>query len=248
MPISVTCESCFSVFRVPDKAAGKRFLCKECGDPIQVPLPGEDFEEEYEDVEIEAPVRRTRGKKPSVNDDSKLMEWGRTFSERYDDSTMTTLWLWTIGSLVGTILVPITLVLTLRQIADARNCQHWPVADATITKTDIERKHQRYTGLVYIPRAEYTFQVDDNNFSGGRIAYDRYDALNKAEAEQVIKKYRVGTTHKAHYKPSDPSQSVLETEFQSTSYLILLIPVIFMLSIPNLFLNGLALYYRLNTQ
>jgi hypothetical protein len=37
MPIFVECPSCFEPYNVSDKAAGRRFNCRACGDPVPVP-------------------------------------------------------------------------------------------------------------------------------------------------------------------------------------------------------------------
>ncbi len=37
MPLKATCSSCGKTFGVPDKFAGKRFKCKNCGEPVRAP-------------------------------------------------------------------------------------------------------------------------------------------------------------------------------------------------------------------
>ena len=38
MPINATCQACSKSFVVPDSAAGKRFKCRSCGQPMEVPV------------------------------------------------------------------------------------------------------------------------------------------------------------------------------------------------------------------
>lgn len=40
MPINATCPHCKQSFMVPDSAAGKRFKCRNCGQPMDVPASG----------------------------------------------------------------------------------------------------------------------------------------------------------------------------------------------------------------
>lgn len=37
MPLKATCSSCGKTFGVPDRFAGKRFKCKNCGEPVKAP-------------------------------------------------------------------------------------------------------------------------------------------------------------------------------------------------------------------
>ena len=64
MPINVLCEECLMEFAVPEKFAGKRVKCKECGGAVAVPKPAaqEASADEAEadlDEELEpSPVKR----------------------------------------------------------------------------------------------------------------------------------------------------------------------------------------------
>ena len=40
MPIAVTCEQCGKKYRVRDDLFGKKFRCKKCGEPVQIPVQG----------------------------------------------------------------------------------------------------------------------------------------------------------------------------------------------------------------
>ena len=46
MTIKVSCGMCGKNYKAPDNAAGKRMRCKECGEPIKIPEPEADYDED----------------------------------------------------------------------------------------------------------------------------------------------------------------------------------------------------------
>lgn len=79
MPISFECDHCGKSYRVKDEAAGKRFRCKECSSPLEVPSPDEDeflaevSEDDWEDYADDdfAPAQPTRRSRPKPSPKKK---------------------------------------------------------------------------------------------------------------------------------------------------------------------------------
>lgn len=59
MPIEFSCPNCQKAYRVGDANAGKRFACKECGQPVEVPAAGEQLPQDS-GPQVQAPQQQQR--------------------------------------------------------------------------------------------------------------------------------------------------------------------------------------------
>lgn len=96
-----------------------------------------------------------------------------------------------------------------RRKAKAQAAGTWPIATATIMKSDIaewvsskgERRADADIAFVY--------SVDGREYEGSRLSFGD-PQLTRAAANSKTRRYPVGSRHQARYDPADPREVVLE--------------------------------------
>jgi hypothetical protein len=98
-----------------------------------------------------------------------------------------------------------------RDMALSRMSRSWPVAPAFL---DDRRADRRVTprGTTYEIALSYSYDVSGRTYRGDRLAFapSRLDAGDMLDG--LLDKYRPKTAVKVHYNPTDPQESVLETD------------------------------------
>jgi len=64
MSIQVTCDGCFTDYKLKDELAGKKVRCKECGAVMKVPALEVDDLEDADDLEFDEPAPKAKSRKP----------------------------------------------------------------------------------------------------------------------------------------------------------------------------------------
>lgn len=91
----------------------------------------------------------------------------------------------------------------------------WPIADGKVVSTNlaehvsVENEPQRRS-VSYEPVIRYEYQIDNQHFSGQRIAFGA-DSFDYNTAQKVLQRYPVDAAVQVHYDPNDPESAVLET-------------------------------------
>jgi hypothetical protein len=88
----------------------------------------------------------------------------------------------------------------------------WPVTDGVIISGKSEYHANPSAVNGYIPNIEYRYKVNDKNYTSTRINFSLNESAgNKANAANILNKYRNGSEVKVYYNPNKPEQSVIET-------------------------------------
>ncbi len=127
----------------------------------------------------------------------------------------------------------------------ARKSDDWAEAEATITESKVIKK-KLGGDTAYAPEVAYTFEVNGKKYQGSRIALAASDSRSQATASQLAQKYSEGTHHPVYYDPSNPQNCVLEKGAGWFHYLVLLVPVVFLLGGAYVaWANGQEFWYRM---
>lgn len=99
----------------------------------------------------------------------------------------------------------------------------------------------------YHPQIEYSFHVEDKEYTGSGIRFTTGLYPQKADAEKVLAKYSVGSQHSVFYDPNDPNSSVLVAESSLVFNWIFMIVAIVFFFIALLvgFLGTVSLWVRI---
>jgi Protein of unknown function (DUF3592) len=129
--------------------------------------------------------------------------------------------------LVMVFLAPVIAWVAIPIFISACNSVSWPAATGTITRADVVTTTPGgRRGIEFDPIVEYQYQVAAKSFVGNSIAFRGYASPNKENALDVVAKYAVGSRHPVYYKPSAPSESVLEPGTHWLTFLGPLVPLV----------------------
>jgi hypothetical protein len=101
----------------------------------------------------------------------------------------------------------------------------WPTANGRILVSSITEKESWDNGTRYvdhIPTVEYAYDIADKSYLGKSIAHKVFSSLTRLQAQTILDKYPLSATIAVHYKPSDPSNAVLEPGMQQSLMLLIL--------------------------
>lgn len=270
MPITVTCDECFTSVRVKDQALGKKFRCKECG-AVVVVRPDEDFEDPSMPPPRQKPQpmprmsggtatatkagtgrqsrsgssgkRRSRSKRGP----SKMEAWAATFDERLSDDATWKAVLFLLGGIALTIALPFATRYSFNLISSANASTGWPQVSATIVDSSVSTSRHRRGRVRYNPHVEYTFQVNQQTYSGKVISFGGVSFSEEAEAQQVANHFSRGSTHLIHYDPADPANCVIVPGASLGSWISLLGPLICLMGPFLAFMYAMVLWHRMRT-
>jgi len=106
----------------------------------------------------------------------------------------------------------------------AREMANWPTTTGTVTHSRIETRSLVKT--TYVARITYTYEVYGRQHTSSAVDQAGKDTNAQSDAEALQNKYPVGARAKVYYDPLNPSRAYLEPDNSSTTYLLLLIPLI----------------------
>jgi hypothetical protein len=119
---------------------------------------------------------------------------------------------------VGLILLLVgiaVMTFTLRSRRKARTAESWPIAQGTVTASEVNirrsrsQKGQRQTS--YSPAVSYSYTVAGKTYFADRIGFGQSSGTSRAKAETVAARYPAGAEIAVRYDPQDPSVATLET-------------------------------------
>jgi hypothetical protein len=64
-------------------------------------------------------------------------------------------------------------------------------------------------GPTYKPAVSYTYTVNNQTYTGSKLAYDTRSFHNRSKAEAEIRPYPSGQSVTIHYNPDKPNESLL---------------------------------------
>lgn len=121
---------------------------------------------------------------------------------------------------IGIWLLYIGIEAYITQQANNRKCKlatQWPTAQAKILSSKIElgRNKSSETGQTYhtyTPHVEYSYEVDDNAYTGKQITFRRFFFYNnRDDADAFSNRYPEGAIVPVYYNPAKPGEAILES-------------------------------------
>jgi len=133
-------------------------------------------------------------------------------------TTLVAVFGWTC--LLGGALLTSWAVLT---VLDARASLAWPTVTGRVLSARVERTVSRSTSGTrdyrYRASVSYRYSVEGESYSGDRVSFltDYYDSAEAAGA--TIARFASGNEVMVRYKPGEPGEAVLESNYGWGSYL-----------------------------
>lgn len=107
--------------------------------------------------------------------------------------------------------------------------ESWPTATGRIISHEIDIDTDDEGDTDYTPRIRYSYTVDDQRYTGTRIAILGRSYNSQREAQAKLDEYPIESQPTVYYKPSAPEQSVLEPGLTFGNYIFPFIGLIFVL-------------------
>jgi hypothetical protein len=136
--------------------------------------------------------------------------------------------------LVAGIYMTVTGVSVIQKVGASED---WPTVTGRVTDSSVEvqrnetgtgRKKKRST--YYAPDVSYTYSVEGVPYSSNQIIYGatRYD--DKSTAQAIAGQYPKGSDVTVYYDPESPDSAVLEPGIKSSSYTMLIMGIVFIVT------------------
>jgi hypothetical protein len=117
-------------------------------------------------------------------------------------------------------------ILSMLAIRRAKASKSWPTTEGTITGTELESAYDDDGDLSgYTPRVYYDYTIDGRTYSSGTYGIST-GKMNQARAEQVIAPFLAGQKVRVFYNPKNQHDAVINTDFNRTIYILLVISVV----------------------
>ena len=95
--------------------------------------------------------------------------------------------------------------------------KNWPTVEGVVTSSRIDAPSQsqssstKVASVSYIPYVFYTYFIRNQEYEGFEIISGGYSFDNRAEAEEVLKRYPINESVQVYVHPEKNKKSVLET-------------------------------------
>ena len=119
----------------------------------------------------------------------------------------------------------------VKEANDAKDAENWPTTQGEVLETRItshtstdssSRSGSGGSNTTYKPRVLYRYSVEgetlENHIVQMMTSYD-----SRAEAQEVLDRYPIGSTVSVYYKEEEPSKSLLEPGLSAESQLVITI-------------------------
>jgi 5S rRNA maturation endonuclease (ribonuclease M5) len=110
----------------------------------------------------------------------------------------------------------------LRGVWKTHFASTWFVQTQGIVTSSFVKSTSTSDGRSYSPEVEYTFEVDGAQYVGGNHSYHSFGMSSSKAASKVVARYSEGKAVTVHYDPDDPGESVLEVDYQSFPFMVVL--------------------------
>lgn len=97
----------------------------------------------------------------------------------------------------------------------------WPTVTGTVVKSEVVETQNRNVH-VFMPVIEYSYSIDDTQYSGNRISDWETTSKNRKDIEKILAPYAKDNEVNIYYSPSNPRNSLLSpgVHLSSTYWLI----------------------------
>ena len=119
------------------------------------------------------------------------------------------------------------IVIVIMMVIPVMSAQKWESTQCTILTSRVETHHGGDDGPSYSPEITFKWTVDGKQHSGGRYWVTDFSS-NHSWAKGVVDDYPVGKKTECFYDPEKPSDAVLNRDIGWFTFLIPIIPLIFM--------------------
>lgn len=126
--------------------------------------------------------------------------------------------------------VALTILWGIPTARNAMQSQKWSSTDGQITTSRVsENQSSSDDNLTYTAKIAYEYTVNDTKYIGSTVAFGDYGSSDPAHAGNIVSRYPVGKSVKVYYNPDDSQTSVLEPGARWSSFMGLIIGIIFSL-------------------
>ncbi|MBF2054165.1 MAG: DUF3592 domain-containing protein [Candidatus Sericytochromatia bacterium] len=110
----------------------------------------------------------------------------------------------------------------MQGILTAHASKKWPIAMGTITQSELQESTSSGSSRsrTYHARIGYRYQVNQNPYTGTRIAIGDFGSSDPAHAERLVRKYPEGKAVGVRYDPEQAAESLLEPGVKTQAFLL----------------------------
>jgi len=99
----------------------------------------------------------------------------------------------------------------LHHVALGRASPGWPTTNGIVQSSSVDARRARNShSYTYYLVVSYSYHVNGVSYTGHQIRYGSTSYNSVEGAQEDANRYGEGTTIQVHYRPEDPSESVLE--------------------------------------
>ena len=137
-----------------------------------------------------------------------------------------------IGYIIAIGISAVILIYIGSDILKAQKSRSWPTASGTVQDSGMESHQSRDEDgdikTTYGATIQYKYTVDGQEFVGDRRTFSNVRTSSVRNTEKILERYPLGSSVDVFYDPDDPSSSVLETGVGAATYILLLVPIGFL--------------------
>lgn len=93
----------------------------------------------------------------------------------------------------------------------------WPSVKGKVTASQVNKTSTAsasgmpgFSPVVFVPVVQYSYQVNDLAYQRDNLASGKADAYNSVTAQNVVDRYRPGTSVTVYYNPSNPGEALID--------------------------------------
>ena len=137
-----------------------------------------------------------------------------------------------IGYIIAIGISAVILIYIGSDILKAQKSRSWPTASGTVLDSGMESHQSRDDDgdikTTYGATIQYKYTVDGQEFVGDRRTFSNVRTSSVRNTEKILERYPRGSSVDVFYDPDDPSSSVLESGVGAATYILLLVPIGFL--------------------
>lgn len=137
-----------------------------------------------------------------------------------------------IGYIIAIGISAVILIYIGSDILKAQKSRSWPTASGTVQDSGMESHQSRDDDgdikTTYGATIQYKYTVDGQEFVGDRRTFSNVRTSSVRNTEKILERYPLGSSVDVFYDPDDPSSSVLESGVGAATYILLLVPIGFL--------------------
>ena len=137
-----------------------------------------------------------------------------------------------IGYIIAIGISAVILIKIGSDILKAQKSRSWPTASGTVLDSGMEANQSRDEDgdikTTYGATIQYKYTVDGQEFVGDRRTFSNVRTSSVRNTEKILERYPLGSSVDVFYDPDDPSSSVLESGVGAATYILLLVPIGFL--------------------